>query len=355
MKKDTDNNTPEQDKYYMRRTLTLARRAWGKTSPNPMVGCVIVHDNQVIAEGYHKQAGKPHAEAEALAAAGPAADNATLYVNLEPCSTYGRTPPCVDQIIDAGIKRVVIGCLDPFPGHEGRAVAKLREHGIQVTCGVLKNRAENLNEAFLCWAKYKRPFVLLKMAMTLDGKIATVEGQSKWITGPRARTKVQKMRQWCDAIMVGGETVKHDNPDLRVRTPRNWPRQPQKLVWSQRRDFDANLQIRQDKENPVNFIKPVSTPEWKRYLQKLAQNNITALLVEGGGELAAICLNAGIVDKVAFFIAPKILGGRNSRPVVGGENPHSLSDAYQLRDTKTQKAGDDLLITGYLSDVYRSY
>lgn len=355
MKKDNDKNTSEQDKYYMRRVLTLARRAWGRTSPNPMVGCVIVRENQIIAEGYHQQAGKPHAEAKALNGAGREAETATLYVNLEPCSTYGRTPPCVDQIIEAGIKRVVIGCLDPFPGHQGRALEKLREHGIQVNCGILKKRAEDLNEAFLCWAKYKRPFVLLKMAMTLDGKIATANGQSKWITSPRARAKVQKMRQWCDAIMVGGETVKQDNPELRVRTPKNWPQQPHKLVWSRRRDFDANLRMNQESKNPVEFINPVSPPEWKHYLTKLAQNNITALLVEGGGELAAICLNAGIVDKVAFFVAPKILGGRNSRPVVGGENPHSLSDAYQLRDTKIQKAGDDLLITGYLSDVYRSY
>ena len=320
-----------------------------------MVGCVIVRDGEVVGEGYHSRAGAPHAEPAALTAAGARAKGAALYVNLEPCSTHGRTPPCTEAIIRAGIRRVVIGCLDPFPGHEGRGVETLRENGIAVDAGVLHNAAEDLNEAFLCWAKYRRPFVLLKMAMTLDGKIATAAGQSKWITGPKARARVQKMRKWCDALLVGGETARLDDPDLRVRTPKTWPRQPQKIIWSGRTDFANDLRIWQDKDHPPLFVKPDTPEEWHECLEHLAHRDITALLVEGGGELAAACLNAGIVDKVAFFIAPKILGGRSSRPVVGGPDPVSLQDAVDIRDVKTQRVGDDLLVTGYLSDVHRSY
>ena len=339
----------------MRRALTLARRAWGRTAPNPMVGCVIVRNGEVVGEGYHKQAGLPHAEPTALAAAGDKSKDATLYVNLEPCSSQGRTPPCVEAIIRGGVRRVVIGCLDPFPGHEGRAVAALESRGIKTAAGLLKEAAENLNEAFLCRARRGRPFVLLKMAMTLDGKIATAAGESKWITGPKARRKVQRMRQWSDAIMVGGETVQQDNPDLRVRSPARWPRQPLKLIWSARHDFSDVLRIWQDRKHPPSFLKPKTPDEWREALEHLAQREISALLIEGGGELAAACLRAGIVDKAAFFIAPKILGGRHSRPVVAGPDPGSLADARNLNDMKTERVGEDLLVTGYLSDVHRSY
>ncbi|MFO7821819.1 MAG: bifunctional diaminohydroxyphosphoribosylaminopyrimidine deaminase/5-amino-6-(5-phosphoribosylamino)uracil reductase RibD [Lentisphaeria bacterium] len=349
------SNDTKKDRQYMRRCLTLARRAWGCTSPNPMVGCVIVKDDRVLAEGYHRCAGAPHAEAVALTAVTENPADATLYVNLEPCSTHGRTPPCVEAILKAGISRVVIACLDPFPGHEGRAVEKLRRHNVEVEINVLQSAAEELNEAFLCRAKHRRPFVLLKMAMTLDGKIATAGGRSKWITGSKARDEVQKLRQWSDAVMVGGETVRQDDPDLRVRNPANWEKQPRKLIWTSRKDFAGSLRIWQDPGNPPVFIQPNSKGAWNDFLHELAEQDITALLVEGGGELAAQCLDKGIVDKVAFFIAPKILGGRGSRPVVGGRNPASLDEALKLHNIKTRKAGDDLLYTGYLSDVHRSY
>ncbi len=338
-----------EDVKWMRRALQLAKRGVGRTSPNPTVGSVVVKDGIEVGAGYHRGAGTAHAEVNALGAAGAQAKGATLYVTLEPCSTTGRTPPCTEAILKAGIHRVVIGCLDPNPRHEGRAVELLEKNSISVQSGVLETPCRDLNEAFFCWITRKRPFVLLKMAMTLDGKIATVHGDSQWITGPKARTRVQRLRQWADAIMVGGQTVRCDDPSLTVRTPRHWPVQPQKLVWSRRppSDYSQQLMIFADKERPPRFCHPQTPEEWRHLLADLGRENITSLLIEGGGELASNCLRAGIVDKIDFFVAPKILGGRSSRPVVGGTNPTRLADALRLERMKVEAVGDDILITGY--------
>jgi diaminohydroxyphosphoribosylaminopyrimidine deaminase/5-amino-6-(5-phosphoribosylamino)uracil reductase len=350
---ETQNNMPTtpqftaDDRRFMRRALTLARRAWGRTSPNPLVGAVVVQNNEIVGEGYHHQAGMPHAEVEALNNTGAEAKGATLYVTLEPCCTTGRTPPCTEAIQRAGIKRVIIGTLDPNPDHAGQAIKILKNAGIETAVGLCETACRELNEAFFHWITRKRPFITLKMAMTLDGKIATAEGDSKWVTGEKSRTYVQRLRQWADAIMVGGETVLQDNPELTVRTPKSWKCQPRRIVWTTRQDFPRSLKVWNSPENPPQFAHPDSPQTWQAFLNKLGEENVTALLIEGGGELAAACLASGFVDKVMFFIAPKILGGRNSRTVVGGSDPAKLSEALNLKTVATRRIGEDILVSGW--------
>ncbi len=338
----------EKDIKWMRRALALARRGWGRTSPNPMVGAVVVRNGEEIGHGWHRVAGGAHAEVDALREAGEGARDAVLYVTLEPCSSTGRTPPCTDAIVKAGIGRVVVGCRDPNPAHAGKGIELLRRQGIEVTAGVEEEKCVRLNEAFFCWIREDRPFVMLKMATTLDGKIAAANGDSKWVTGEKARRRVQRFRQWADAVMVGGETVRVDNPSLTVRSPRNWPRQPRKLVWTDRSEkIGRDLNIFAEAENPPGFCKPETSAGWASFLRDLGRDGITALLLEGGGELAANALACAAVDKIAFFYAPKILGGKTSRPVVGGTDPANLCEAVNVRDVTTEKIGDDILMTGY--------
>ncbi len=334
------------DRRYMRRALSLARRGWGRTSPNPMVGAVAVRNGATVGEGYHRRAGESHAEIAALKEAGERAEGSTLYVNLEPCSTRGRTSPCTEAIKAAGVKRVVAGCEDPDPRHAGRGLSILREAGLQVECGVEEEKCRRLNEAFFCWVCEKRPFVILKLAMTLDGRIATVGGDSKWISGEKSRRLVQKQRRWADAIMVGGETVRRDNPRLKVREPADWERQPMPIICSRSQNFSRDLELWRDPETPPRLIAPGDKQEWRNCMRDLGKENITALLVEGGGELAAAVLAAGIVDQAMFFIAPRILGGRSSRPAVGGDDPVSLEQAWKLKNMRARRIGEDLLVTG---------
>jgi len=340
------NRSTDSDARWMRRALQLARRAWGRTSPNPMVGAVVVRDGVEVGAGYHHAAGEPHAEPLALAAAGTLAHGAILYVTLEPCSTWGRTPPCTDAIVAAGIRRVVVGTLDPNPKHAGRGIDILRQNGIHVRVGVEQEKCTTLNEAFFCWIQQGRPFVLLKMAMTLDGKIATRSGDSRWITSAPARRRVQRFRQWADAVMVGAGTVRADDPELTVRTPRNWPRQPVRIVWTRQRELSRTYRIWSGPGGAPLFAGPRTKGDWEKFLRDLGTRGITALLIEGGGELAAAALRAEAVDKVAFFVAPKLLGGRDSRPVVGGVNPECLEDAVPIEDMRCEKVGPDFLFTG---------
>ncbi len=335
----------KEDKQFMTRALQLAENAYGRTSPNLMVGAVVVKDGTVVGEGWHKKAGTPHAEVNALADAGADAAGADIYVTLEPCSTHGKTPPCTEAIINAGIKRVFIGCLDPNPAHAGRAVAFLQEHGIEVVSGILEKKCHQLNEHFFQWITTGTPFVILKMAMTLDGKIATASGQSQWITSADSRSFVQKLRRLSDAIMVGGGTVRLDNPSLTVRDPENWESQPQRVILSRRTDFNSDLKIFAGQQ-PL-FFNP-ETQSWSEMLRELGIRGVTCLLIEGGGEVAASALQAGVVNKVHFMIAPKILGGRDSRPVVGGDSPDSLDAALKLRKSFCTSIGQDFMITGYL-------
>ena len=332
---------PEQ---FMHQALELAKRAWGQTSPNPMVGAVIVKDNHIIGRGWHKKAGEAHAEVNAIADAGGSCKGADIYVTLEPCSTHGRTPPCTEAIKRAGIRRVFIGCLDPNPSHAGQAISQLESAGIEVYHSILEKECRVLNEHFFHWITTSKPFVMLKMAMTLDGKIATKSGQSQWITGPESREYVQNLRKICDAIMVGGETVRQDNPSLTVRED-GW-QQPQRIVASRANKFDPTLKIFNEQVPLIFDVQDSSS--WHKLLEDLGRKGITSLLIEGGGELAAMALEAKVVNKVFFMIAPKILGGKESRPVIGGQNPTELSEALELIDRKVETFGQDIMISGYL-------
>ena len=336
------------DESYMKEALKEARKGWGLTSPNPMVGAVVVRDSTVVGRGYHHGAGLPHAEPNALADAGEKTVGATLYVTLEPCCTFGRTPPCTEAIKKAGIRRVVVGCTDCNPKHAGRGLAILKDAGIDVVSGICETECLELNTAFFWWISTGRPYVRLKMAMTLDGKIATAGGDSKWITGPSARRYVQKLRRGSDAIMVGGETVRKDDPELIVREPKGWKRQPARIVWTSKPSLPDGCKLLNGNGGPVELAKPMARHEWLSFLKKLGGRGMMSLLMEGGGELAGCALKAGIVNEIDFFIAPKILGGRGSRPVVGWENPSSLAESLAVADLRTRRFGDDLLVTGRL-------
>ncbi|MCR5381026.1 MAG: bifunctional diaminohydroxyphosphoribosylaminopyrimidine deaminase/5-amino-6-(5-phosphoribosylamino)uracil reductase RibD [Lentisphaeria bacterium] len=336
------------DESYMKEALKEARKGWGLTSPNPMVGAVVVRDGVIVGRGYHHGAGLPHAEPNALADAGGRTVGATLYVTLEPCCTYGRTPPCTEAIKKAGIRRVVVGCTDCNPKHAGRGLAILHEAGIDVVSGICEKECLELNAAFFWWISTGRPYVRLKMAMTLDGKIATAGGDSKWITGTAARRYVQKLRRGSDAIMVGGETVRKDDPELIVREPKGWNRQPVRIVWTSKPSLPDGCKLLNGNGGPVELAKPMARHEWLSFLKKLGGRGMMSLLMEGGGELAGCALKAGIVNEIDFFVAPKILGGRGSRPVVGWENPSSLAESLAVKELRMRRFGDDLLVIGRL-------
>ncbi len=332
------------DVKFMRRALRLAKRGLGSASPNPMVGAVVVRNGIVAGEGWHNAPGGPHAEVEALRAAAGNTKNADLYVTLEPCSTTGRTPPCVDAVIAAGISRVFVGCLDPNPKHNGKGVATLRKAGIETFVGMEEEKCVRLNKAFSQWITTGRPYVLLKIASTLDGKIATSAGESKWITGPTARKRVMELRRWADAIMVGGATARKDTPSLSVRDGKKRV-QPKRLVVSRSMSLNEAVNALAPGLAP-EVIAASSKSEWLNVLRSLGNQEITALLVEGGGNLAASLLRANIVDEVEFHFAPRILGGRRSIPSVGGDDPSSLLEAIELEQVETRRLGRDMAVTG---------
>jgi diaminohydroxyphosphoribosylaminopyrimidine deaminase / 5-amino-6-(5-phosphoribosylamino)uracil reductase len=362
--------TEQQDQKKMRLALRLARRGYGATSPNPMVGAMLVKGGKIIGRGWHRRAGLPHAEVVALHDAQKRGHNprsATLYVTLEPCCTHGRTPPCTDAIIAAGIKRAVIGATDPNPKHTGKGFKILRHAGIEVVHGVLADECARLNEAFNHWIVHRMPFVTVKVAMTLDGKIATASGESKWITGEKARALGVKLRQGSDAILVGINTILADDSSLTARTKMAKPihrivldsmaRTPlsAKVVSD---EFAALTTIVVSKKSPKNHVADLKSRAnvlvapcrdgkidlfW--LLGKLGSENVTSLLVEGGGEVNASFLLGGFAQRVAFFYAPKILGGRDARKAVAGGGAKNLADAIQLREVEWKKIGEDLLLT----------
>jgi diaminohydroxyphosphoribosylaminopyrimidine deaminase/5-amino-6-(5-phosphoribosylamino)uracil reductase len=371
------------DSQFMRLALQLAQRGYGNTSPNPMVGAVLVKRGEIIGRGWHRRAGLPHAEIEALrnaAKLGHSPKGATLFVTLEPCCTHGRTPPCTEAIIAAGIKRVVIGATDPNPKHAGKGFRLLRRAGIEVVHGVLADECTRLNEAFNHWIVHRTPFVLVKAAMTLDGKIATASGESKWITGEQAREHGMKLRQGSGAILVGVNTVLADDPSLtfRKRKAESGKRKTKPLrrivLDSMARtpitakvvgDEQAALTTivvsqRAPKSRVAALAKRVNVivaPETQSkrvnlrwLLKRLGRENVTQLLVEGGGEVNASFLMDGFAQRVAFFYAPKILGGRNSRRAVGGEGAASLAEVLKLRDIEWRKLGADLLLTALVEN-----
>ena len=334
------------DAVHMRRALALARTALGLTAPNPMVGAVLVRDGAVIGEGCHHRAGEPHAEIEALrdaARRGFDPAGATLYVTLEPCSTSGRTPPCTDALIRAGLARVVIGAADPNPRHAGRGLALLEKAGIAVRTGVMRRACEELNRGFFRWIIAGRPWVVLKLAVTLDGRIATRSGDSRWITGLAARNEVQNLRRRAGAVMVGAATAELDHPSLRVHDPA-WPRQPLRLVAGSASPEEVARWI----PGGAEVVKLPDRAAWEALLDDLGKREIVELLIEGGGTLAASALRAGIVDEAVFFVAPKILGGTGSRPAVGGEDPAHIADAIELENVRVRRFGRDTMIAGLL-------
>jgi diaminohydroxyphosphoribosylaminopyrimidine deaminase/5-amino-6-(5-phosphoribosylamino)uracil reductase len=379
--------------HWMQMALRLARRGCGATSPNPVVGAVLVKGGKIIGRGWHRRAGLPHAEIEALRDAqkrGHHPRGATLYVTLEPCCTHGRTPPCTEAIIAAGIRRVVIGATDPNPRHAGRAFKILKRIGIEVeSFGVPRSRGpdrmkaelQTLNEAFNHWIVHRTPFVTVKAAMTLDGKIATASGESKWITGEKVRAHGMKLRRGSDAILVGINTILADDPSLTARGKKQkegniqHPRLRRIILDSRARtpldakvvrdEFAALTTIVVSKHAPRNRVAALakrvnvivspsansklktqnSKLDLKWLLKKLGAENVTSLLVEGGGEVNASFLLGGFAQRVAFFYAPKILGGRDSRKAVAGEGAKSLSEVIQLCDLQWRKLGLDLLLT----------
>jgi diaminohydroxyphosphoribosylaminopyrimidine deaminase/5-amino-6-(5-phosphoribosylamino)uracil reductase len=358
------------DQRFMQRALDLAARARGLTSPNPMVGAVVVRDGVMIAEGFHRAAGEPHAEVEALTAAGAQARGATLYVTLEPCVHHGRTPPCAPAVIAAGVRRVVIATSDPNPQVSGRGVAVLREAGIDVTTGVLEAPAAALNRVFLTAMREGRPHVTLKAAATLDGKIADLHGTSKWITGDAARLEGRRLRSEADAIVVGIGTVLADDPALTVRLEGPWPRQPLRVVLDSKARTPVAAKLIQGEPKGLAIVAVGADAPEERVgaleaagaqvvrcpaadgrvspaglLATLAGREVRGVLVEGGGEVAASFLEAGLVDRVAMFLAPLLLGGTKAPSVVAGAG-RELKRAVALEAVEVRRVGDDILIEG---------
>ena len=363
----------------MRLALRLAQRGSGQTSPNPMVGAVLVRSGEILGRGWHHRAGEAHAEILALRDAeshGRDPAGATLYVTLEPCCTQGRTPPCTKAIQKAGVRRVVIAATDPNPRHAGRAYRILRRAGLEVTHGVLARDAAKLNEPFNHWIIHRTPFVTIKSAMTLDGKIATASGESKWITGEKARAWAMKLRQGADALLVGVNTVLADNPSLTFRSsqtgrpsPRRAPSPLRRIILDSQARTPPTAQVVSDefaehttivvtKEAPRRRVDRLSrmASVWIAptklgridltwLIRKLGAENVTHLLVEGGGEVNASFLFARLAQRIAFFYAPKILGGRDARRAVAGTGARNLAEILTLRDVEWRRLGPDLLLT----------
>ncbi len=350
----------------MQRCLTIARQAIGCTAPNPMVGCVVVKDDAIVGEGFHPKAGEPHAEVFALRNAGSEAQGATLYVNLEPCNHHGRTPPCSEAVIAAGVTRVVVGMVDPNPLVAGSGIEKIRSAGIDVTVGVETEDCEILNEAFVHRIQHQRPFGILKYAMTLDGKIATTTGHSAWITGIESRKWVHQLRSQSDAIIVGGNTVRRDNPHL---TSHNVSaRNPLRVVMSRSLDLPltANLWdcreiptlvFTQDDAQPEVYKSLISqgveiiqlatlTPD--RVMAQLYDRGCAQVLWECGGTLAAQALHDRSVQKLYAFIAPKIIGGSLAPSPVGDLGLTEMTQAIELKKLRIQSIESDWLLEAYL-------
>lgn len=358
----------------MRRVLSLARQGEGFTRPNPLVGAVLVKDGEIVAEAYHARFGGPHAEILALEKAGDRARGADLYVNLEPCVDFPgkKTPPCVEAIIRAGVRRVVIATRDPNPRVSGRGVAQLREAGIEVVEGVLAEEGRRLNEVFFHWVTTGMPFVVLKLALTLDGKIASFTGKSQWITGPAARRKVQELRRRYAAVLVGTNTVLADDPQLTLRDLEG--PQPWRIVLDREgrlplaaRVFDgsaktlvATVHMPAEKEKAlrakgVEVLRLPAGPggvDLRALLVRLGAQGVDSILVEGGGEVAWSFLSQWLVQKLHFFYAPLILGGRRAVPAVAGEGFPEPASGIRVRDITLEWVGEDLLLTGY--PVYTS-
>ena len=358
----------------MQTALALAAKGRGRTSPNPMVGAVVVKDGSIVGQGYHQRAGGPHAEVNAIDDAGGRARGATIYVTLEPCNHFGRTPPCTEKILAAGIRRVVVAMDDPNPGVKGGGSAYLRGRGVEVTTGICENEARTLNEAFITWITTGKPFVVLKCAATMDGRIATRSGDAQWVTGPAARRFVHRIRHGVDGIMVGVETVRQDDPSLTTRLEDEAGVDPTRII------LDTGLStpptaklLHQPSDAPTWLICGPDAPAERRaalaasgarlvdarvveegridlapLMKQLGGLGITSLLIEGGAAVIGSALRAGIVDKVCFFYAPKILGGDDGVPICRGNGPALMRDSIPIHDLTVSRFDADVLLEGYL-------
>jgi diaminohydroxyphosphoribosylaminopyrimidine deaminase / 5-amino-6-(5-phosphoribosylamino)uracil reductase len=323
------------DETYIQRAIELAEKGSGLTSPGVMVGALIVKDGEVLGEGFYTYDGVRHAEIIALEQAGTAARGSTIYTNLEPCSHHGRTPPCAKALIDAGVARVVTAMRDPNPDVNGKGLSMLREAGIAVQSGILEREARLLNEAFITYKTQRRPFGILKIAMTLDGKIATRHGESRWITSEESRAIVQRLRHGCDALITGSGTVLADKPQLTDRSglPR---RRPLLRVILDRRGRISQF------SDALMFRESLETLPAELYSRE-----IQSFLLECGPDLAFNALTTGMIDKIVAFVAPRILGGREI-PAIGGDGIEQLSRAIALQDWTVAHAGPDLALTAYV-------
>lgn len=370
-------NDDDQDVHFMRQALRLAARGRATVRPNPMVGAVVVANGAVVGSGYHRRAGGPHAEVAALRQARARSRGATLYTTLEPCChTEKRTPPCVPAILESGVRRVVVAMRDPNPHVAGRGIRQLRRAGVSVDVGCLGKEAVRLNEVYLHWIRTGRPFVVLKAAMTLDGKIATATGESQWITGSKARTHVHHLRSRVDAIAVGAETVLKDDPQLTVRVSGGKRsaigiRQPARLVFDSRLRIPFGARVLQGIEQAptivatTNLASPRKVERLRKMgvqilvlprkrtrvslgacLQVLGSMEVTSMLVEGGGELNAGFLRAGLVNRICLYVAPALLGGQQTIGLLGGRSPRRLADIVPVSNLHIESLGEDVLITG---------
>ncbi len=361
------------DQHFMQMALDLAIKGEGFTSPNPMVGAVVVKDAQVLGSGYHQMVGEPHAEVNAIDAAGKLAKGATLYVTLEPCNHTGRTPPCTRKILEAGIKRVVVAMIDPNRDVAGGGAEFLERQGIRITTGVCQKQAQKLNEAFVKFVRTRRPFVIAKCAATLDGRIATRSGDSRWITGEKARQFVHRLRHAVDGILVGINTVRADNPSLTTRLPDGRGKDPVRIILDTHLSIspDAKLLQQESDADTILVVGKALTQDKKttfekdgiRVIQSELKNGLidmdalmdrigamglTSLLIEGGSRVLTSAFGAGIVDKVFFFYAPKILGGDDGIPICSGPGPDLMSQSIAVSDINVRRFGDDVMIEGYI-------
>ncbi len=361
-----------QTEAFMREALESARRGLGRTSPNPAVGAVVVRQGRVVARGHHARAGGPHAEVVALRAAGDAARGADLYTTLEPCDHFGKTPPCSLAILEAGIRRVFVGSRDPNPLVQGRGMARLRAHGVEVVTGVLTPACDRLNAAWFTFITEGRPHVTLKAAVTLDGRIAARSGDSRWVTGPEARAWVHRLRDRVDAVRVGAGTARADDPALTARLPGGRGRDPVRVVLDTELRLPATLKLFTERSPAPTLVAHASSRrrrlparvelvhcgrapggvDLRDLLAKLAARGIAHVLVEGGATVHGRFLAAGLVDEVAVLIAPKILGA-DGLPLAQGSGPARMAEALRLEEVEVERLGDDVLVTGRVPRAIR--
>lgn len=330
------------DEKFMRAALREARRGLGHTSPNPAVGAVTVRGGRIVARGFHRSAGKPHAEIEAIAALKnpKLASGATIYVTLEPCSTHGRTPPCVDAIVRAGFARVVIGAIDPNPAHAGRGVGLLKKAGIEVRAGVLEEECRELNVAFNKWIVTGMPYVIAKAALSLDGRLTRPAGEGQWLSSASSRADAQKLRASVDAILVGAGTVRADNPRLTVRGVKS-ARQPWRVVLAGKTPLpkDAHLFTDEHRDRTLVF----RGKNLRAVLRELGRKQITSVLIEGGGKVLGEAFDRKLVDRVQFYLAPILCGGPDA---IGGLGAASSLAALALKNPRYTKIGNDVCVVG---------